>query len=280
MSCFLTKDLAQEIENFLKIDVKENFMSRIDDEIALLQIHSKVSKSKKDVALVLKTNNIGDAEKNLNLILEQIRKRSPAKFKAINYKGHTIKFMSIKGFFKVVLGNLFKSIDKPYFTIIDDYVVFSNHPNTLKSIINTYTNRETLDTFEAFTSFNDEFNSRSSVFAYINTYSLYQSVYNFSNPETKNKLKKNKDFLICFPQIGIQLTAEDDFFDSKIRINYEDIKTLKNKYSFTDTQDLLQKQNTAKIIEITKNNVNSETVFNIPATFVLESMRPHSLPWL
>ncbi|GAA3640725.1 DUF3352 domain-containing protein [Flavivirga jejuensis] len=260
-------DGIEKVENFLKIDLKENFISWIDDEIALLQLHSTVSQSKKDVAIVLKTNDSENAKKHLDFILEQIRKRSPVKFKEVNYKGYPINFMSIKGFFKLLIGNLFKDVDKPYFTIIEDYVVFSNHPNTLKSIINSYTTKETLDTFEAYKDFNDMFDSRCSAFTYINAPNLYNSVYHSVDTNTKKQLKTNKDYFICFPQIGIQLTSEKDFFESKIVIDYEDPEIVKTKYTFTDT-NIKPKTNTrAQLIEITEENLNKETIFNIPEIY-------------
>ncbi|TGV04020.1 DUF3352 domain-containing protein [Flavivirga rizhaonensis] len=257
----------EKVENFLKIDLKEHFISWIDDEAALLQLHSTVSQSKKDVAIVLKTNNSEKAKQNLDFILEQIRKRSPVKFKEINYKGYPINFMSIKGFFKLLIGKLFKGIDKPYYTIIEDYVVFSNHPNTLKSIINSYTNKETLDNFEAYKDFNDAFDSRCSVFAYINAPNLYNSVYDFVDTNAKKQLKENKDYFICFPQIGIQLTPEKGFFESKLVIDYEDSDIVKTKYTFADTNSHSKTYNPPKLVEITEDNLNKETIFNIPEIF-------------
>ena len=260
-------DGIEKVENFLKINLKEHFISWIDDEIALLQLHSTVSQSKKDVAIVLKTNDSKKAKQNLDFILEQIRKRSPVKFKEVNYKGYPINFMSIKGFFKLLIGDLFKEVDKPYFTIIEDYVVFSNHPNTLKSIINSYTNKETLDSFEAFKDFNDAFASRCSVFTYINAPNLYNSVYNFVDTNAKKQLRANKDYFICFPQIGIQLTPKKGFFESKIVIDYEDPDVVKTKYTFVDTKTSLKTKSVSQLIEITEENLNKETIFNIPEIF-------------
>ncbi len=260
-------DGIEKVENFLKINVKEHFISWIDDEIALIQLHSTVSQSKKDVAIVLKTEDSEDAKENLDFILGQIKKHSPVKFKEINYKGYPINFMSIKGFFKLLIGNLFKDIDKPYFTIIEDYVIFSNHPNTLKSVINSYTNKETLDTFEAYTDFNSEFESECSVFTYINTPNLYNSVYNFVDTNTKKQFRSNKDYFICFPQIGIQLIPEEDIFESKIVIDYENPDIVKTKYTFTDTSPRLKTNTRPQLIEITEENLNKTTIFNIPEIF-------------
>lgn len=259
-------DGTEKIENFLNINIKDHFFSWIDDEIALLQLHSNVSKSKKDVALVLKANAITKASHNLNFILEQIRKRTPVKFKAVNYKGHTIKFMAIKGFFKTILGDLFAEIEKPYYTIIDDYVIFSNEPNTLKSIINSYTNNETLAHFEAFKTFDKKLENSSSLSAYINTPSLYNSAYNFVDNVSKKQLKINKDYFICFPMVGIQLTPDEDYFESKIVIEYQDPETVKINYNFSDT--LVKKINkTVATTAIPEDQINTNTVFNIPEIY-------------
>ena len=259
-------DGTEQIENFLKINIKKHFISWVDDEIALLQLHSNVSESKKDVALVIKTNDIDDAKENLDFILEQIRKRSPVKFKAVDYKGYTINFMSIKGFFKILLGDLFSDIEKPYYTIIDNYVVFSNEPNTLKSIINGYTDKQTLSNFEAFNTFDDRFDKRSSVFAYINTPSLYNNVYQFVDNATKQQLKANKDFVICFPLIGIQLTPEQRYFESKIVIDYQAPEQVKSNYTFIDAT-IPNKPNSNASSLINKDTIDQTTVFNIPEIY-------------
>ncbi|WP_350292520.1 DUF3352 domain-containing protein [uncultured Croceitalea sp.] len=102
------KEGIEKVEKFLKIDVKENFVDWIGDEIALLQIQSDISKGKNDLALVLKTTDADEAKSNLDFVLKQIKKKTPVKFKAVSYKNHEINFLSIKGFFKILLGNRFK----------------------------------------------------------------------------------------------------------------------------------------------------------------------------
>lgn len=258
-------DGTEKVENFLDIDLKAHFMSWIDNEMALLQMHSSVSDSRKNVALVLKTKDINDANNNLNFILSQIRKKSPVKFKAVAYKGHTIKFMSIKGFFKLLLGNLFEDIEKPYYTTIEDYVIFSNDPNTLKTIINKYEEGETLANFEDYKTFNLKFNTRSSVFAFVNTPSLYNNVYDFVDPTKKKELKSNKDYFICFPQLGLQLIPDKSSFDSKIAINYESPEVVKTKYLFRDSR--IQTNEDNLIEEFSESTLDKDRIFNIPELF-------------
>ncbi len=217
----------EKVEKFLKIDVKENFVSWIDDEIAVLQIQSRISKGKNDMALVLKANDAEKARANLDFVLEQIRRKTPVKFKTVEYKKYEINFLSIKGFFKMLLGGRFDEFDKPYFTQIDEFVIFSDNPNTLKSIIDDALEGETLATSKEFRDFDDKFESESTVFIYSNVPLFFDNMYALADAPTQQKMLKNKDFIICFPQFGLQLTPEDDLFESRLVINYQDVQEVK-----------------------------------------------------
>lgn len=223
-----------DIESLLKIDVKENFVNWIGDEIAVIQIQSAISTGKNDIALIVKTNDIQEAQSNLEFVQKQLKKKTPLKFKSITYKEHIIKFMAIKGFFKLFFGNLFEQFDKPYYTIIDDYVVFSDKPNTLKSIIDDYSANETLSNSEDFQHFTGYFNKATSAFAYINTPVLYENMLALADNNTKAQIKKNKDYIICFPQIGFQLTPSNSLFKSRLVVDYQNAEIVKSKEQFKD----------------------------------------------
>ncbi|WP_306012887.1 MULTISPECIES: DUF3352 domain-containing protein [unclassified Allomuricauda] len=216
-----------KVEKFLKIDVKERFISWIGDEIAVLQIQSHINKGKNDMALVLKANDAEAAKTHLDFVVEQIRKKTPVKFKAVNYKDYEINFLSIKGFFKMLLGGRFDEFDKPYFTQIDDFVIFSDSPNTLKGIIDKVSEGEILATSKEFKSFDEKFDSESTVFVYSNVPLLFDNMYALADAPTKQKMLKNKDFIICFPQVGLQLTPEDDLFESRLVLKYQDVGEVK-----------------------------------------------------
>ncbi|WP_222983023.1 DUF3352 domain-containing protein [Flagellimonas meishanensis] len=250
----------EKVEKFLKINVKENFVSWIGDEIGLLQIQSSISKGKNDMAMVLKANAIEDAKTNLDFVLKQIKKKTPVKFKAVDYKEHEINFLSIKGFFKMLLGARFDEFDKPYFTIIEDYVVFSDNPNTLKSIIDGVMDKETLSRSEDFKKFNKHFEQKSTVFVYSNVPVLYNNMYALADATTREKLRKNKDFIICFPQVGLQLTPEDNLFESRLVLSYQDVEVVKKKVQFEEkeqtsrpiTQNLASEEITDAIFDLAR----------------------------
>lgn len=247
-----------KVEKFLKIDVKEHFVSWIGDEIAVLQIQSHITKGKNDVALVLKANDAEDAKTNLDFVVEQIRKKTPVKFKAVNYKDYEINFLSIKGFFKMLLGGRFDEFDKPYFTQIDDFVIFSDSPNTLKGIIDKVSEGDILATSEEFKNFDGKFDSESTVFVYSNVPLLFDNMYVLADAPTKQKMRKNKDFIICFPQVGLQLTPEEDLFESRLVLNYQDVEEVKKATGLPkSTNTMTPKNQKTTALEIT------DAVFNL-----------------
>ncbi len=256
-----------DIENRLDINLKEHVFSWIGNEIALLHINDAISKKQKDVAVVLKTNSINKAKENLDFILTKIKEKTPLKFKQINYKNQTINFLDLKGFFKMLAGDLFSKMEKPYFTIIDDYVIFSNSPNTLKEIINTQLIGYTLASSKKFLDFNDQFDEKSSLFAYINTPYIYDDLLSFTDRKTRRQIHKNKEYLISFSQIGLQLISRGSHFENYLAIAYEnpveiDKQLRSNRDLKRDLLKKLVKENDTASVTMTK-----ETFFKIPEIF-------------
>ena len=140
--------------------------------------------------------------------------------------------MSIKGFFKVFLGGYFSELETPYYTLIDDYVVFSNHPNTLKYIITNYTEKNTLNKATNYKEFISGFSSKSNLFVYINTPMLYESLLTGKDVSLKKQLIKNQTYFTSFSQIGIQFMPKDNIFKSKLIIQYKDQESIQYSDEF------------------------------------------------
>lgn len=206
------RDNLQQVENYLKISVQKNIIDWIGDEVALLELQSSGKGLNNETAVILKADNIETAKENLALIQKQIRKKTPVKFKEVEYRGYTINYLGMKSFFKLILGNFFARYDKPYYTIINNFVIFSNHPQTLESIIDDYLNKNTLIRSEEFRAFKKSFDDESSVFLYVNTPILFNTMKKLADAQTQASMEKNKEFIVCFRLIGFQLVPEPGRF--------------------------------------------------------------------
>jgi hypothetical protein len=239
----------QKIEKRLKINMEKNFFNWIDNEIAFIQTQPSNLGKENEFAVIFKAKNKNIAENSLDYITKQIKKNTPVKFKEINYNEYKVNYLHIPGFFKIILGKLLSKLEKPYFTIIDKYVIFSNHPQTLKSIIDDYKSGNTLANSVEFYNFSKNFSNKSSVFIYIQTPLLLTNLKEFVGPKTWLNLQKNKEYITSFPQIGFQVNNADDLFKLDFAAQYyEQVEEFKPAYYDIDNI-ITESVDTGKIIQ-------------------------------
>ncbi|MCP4460012.1 MAG: DUF3352 domain-containing protein [Cytophagales bacterium] len=210
----------QKLEKFLKISVGEHFISWIGDEAGIIQIHPTGKDKSSGYAVVLKADDIDEAKEKLDYVKGQIKKKTPVKFKGIEYKEHQINFLSIKGLFKVLLGKMFSKLEKPYYTIIDDFVIFSNHPGTLAQLITYNLEGKTLDKNEQFETYLDQFDDESSLFFYVNSKQIVPDSKEYLAPEYWDVLNANKEYIESFPIAGMQIKPYNNLLATSISLNY------------------------------------------------------------
>jgi Protein of unknown function (DUF3352) len=208
------RESFKRVEDFLNIDLQKNVMDWIGDEVAIMELQSAGSGAHNEAVLVLKAHNIESAKENLDHIEKMVRKRTPVKFKSVAHRGYAINYLSMKGLFNVLFGKFFARYDKPYYTIINNFVIFSNGPEAIKSIINDYLDKNTLSRSEEFRAFRKKFEDEGSVFVYMHAPALFTTARNLANPATRTTMTENKEFIVCFRDIGIQLVPVENGFET------------------------------------------------------------------
>lgn len=212
----------QKYEKKLKISLRDNLLSWIDDEILLLQTQpSNLGRNNEFAAILVGKNNTSPKE-NLNFIGRQIERNTPIKLREVRYGDYTITYISFPGLIKALFGKMLGKIEKPYYTIIDHYVIFSNHPQTLKNIIDDYTSGNTLENSPDFKNFTRNFNKKNSGFSYFDIPVLFSNLREFVNTETWQKLDKNKVYITSFPKLGIQIDRKDELLHLIIKAEYKE----------------------------------------------------------
>ncbi len=204
------EDNISKIERLLDISLHDDFFNWIDNEIAVVKLRPGKKTREEDVVIVIPAKDIDDAKAGLDKIMTKIKRRTPLKFKPEDYKNYMIQSLEINGFFKLFLGKMFKNIEKPYFTFIENNVVFSNSMGNLKSVIDSYVSGNTLDKDLDFVNFKDEFENKSNLTIFIRTPQIYQNLYYYSNAVDRKSIKENKEFILSFEKIGFQLVSKDD----------------------------------------------------------------------
>ncbi len=226
-----------KIVDYLGIDIRKNFLDWMEGEVVFAQNTPGMLGYQNEFVAVIKMKDKDDAIANLNFIEERIRKKTPVKFKTIDYEGYGIHYLEIKGFFRLLFGKMFEKLDKPYYTVIEDYAVFSNSTATLLSMIEDYRTGQTLEKEKEFEKFMGEFNNKSSVFVYLNSNKSFPLWRNFVSGSTWSDIQANQNFILCFPQIGFQLTADKTVFDTRMIAEFQEPKIEEDGSTDVETDD-------------------------------------------
>jgi len=206
----------QKIEKYFDVSLEENFLGWMSGEFALTQSEPGLLGREPELILAIRAKNIKDARKHMELIEKRIKRRTPVSIKAVKYKGYEINYVELKGFFKLFFGGLFDRFETPFYTFIDDYVVFSNKSASILSFIEDYEQGYTLKKDEGFRRSLNRSHDASTVFAYIDMQKFYGQLPGMLNAETWTAVSAHRDVLYSFPQWTFQLTDEKQ----KLAIHY------------------------------------------------------------
>lgn len=229
----------EKLEKRLKINFEENFFGWMDDEIALVQTQPSNLGRQNEFAVVIKAKSEEAARENLYFLANQMKKNSPVKFHEINYKEYSISYLHIPGIMKFLFGKLLQRLEKPYFAVIDNWVVFSNHPQTIKSIIDDYAGGKTIKKSSEKNNFTSLFPNKSVAFVYLQTPVLFGNMKEFVSPSTWVEMNENKKYFESFSDIGIHIDTDDELLKIEIIAKFNPSFEKFNPVNYSSTQNFL-----------------------------------------
>jgi hypothetical protein len=207
----------EKLERFIEIDTDEHVVSWIGEEISIFNLQSKYKNQPPEYVLAISINNEKEAVRNLDFINAQMKNHTPVKFKSIEYKGTKISYLAATGLFKLFLGNYFSRLDKPYYMVYEKCLFISDHPQTLKDIVDDIGNKQTLNNWDEFQEFkNSQFKNPAniSVFLALPVVNHYYGNQIFKGMSGRDSLFRD------LPFFGIQLNNNQGLFKSHLAFNY------------------------------------------------------------
>lgn len=207
------------IEKQFDIDIQEHLFNWIGEEIVLGKLKPKIGVSgMSDMFLAVKASNIKTAQKMLDAIIQKVSDESPLKIRERAYRGHDIKYLDIKNFFKLFAGDLFEKMEWPYFTIVDDYVVFSNSVNNLTTLLDHASEGKTLEYDKTYNDVINKSRHKGNIRLYFSAPELYKTVYYHTDAHTQNFLSRYRDLLLYMEAIGVTIKPLKDIYESEMNI--------------------------------------------------------------
>lgn len=227
----------KKIEGLFGISLEENFLSWMSGEFAITQSEPGLLGHEPELILAIRAKNIKEARQHMEFIEKKIKRRTPVKIKTVNYKDFEINYVEMKGFFRLFFGGLFNKFEKPYYTYVDDYVVFSNKASSLLSFVEDYEQKNLLKNNQGFKDAFSYLKSSSTIFLYTDIHKFYSQLRPMMNTSTWKEIQSNKDILYSFPYWTMQVIGDNQSASLQYVMDYSPYKPEVLVDEVTDEED-------------------------------------------
>ncbi len=126
------------------------------------------------------------------------------------YRGFIFRKLAYEGMLPKVYGRLYKGLYKPYYTVMDDYVLFGESDAALKGLINDVLADKTLRNDESYLDFIGRVPSRSHLRVIAANPLFLELVKTKLEGADVQSLEKNKERLLNYRWAALQLNTEGD----------------------------------------------------------------------
>lgn len=210
-----------KIEKMFDLSLEEHFLSWMSGEFALAQAEAGQLGREPEYILAIGAKNIKDAQKKMDHVEQKIKSKTPVRIKSVEYKGYEIHYMEMKGFFRLFFGKLFDRFEKPYYTYVDDYVVFSNQATSLLSFIEDYTQKNLLINNSGFQKILYKAEKQSTLFIYADIPSFFPHLQPLLNTSTWKDFQQDRHILYSFPYWMVQVVGNNESAFLQCMAEYE-----------------------------------------------------------
>lgn len=169
------QNTISSLNNAYGTDFPDDFTNLIDKEITLGFDAGATEGITPAVYFVMRVKSKTQAEEKLREILTKLAKAEskPVSAYTVNFRldadlSYPIYHLPVKKLVSKIFGNLYAALDDHYYTVLDNYVVFSGSVESVKSLIHQYVLNKTLQYDPAYKSFKNNLTPRSNLVFYSN----------------------------------------------------------------------------------------------------------------
>ncbi|MBI2280764.1 MAG: PQQ-binding-like beta-propeller repeat protein [Bacteroidetes bacterium] len=213
------------LENFSaenQLDIVEEWLSFLGNEMAaVITEPTNDFDFENHKFLVFKISSQEKAINSLNTIGLKINEEPHP---TIPFNDYQIDRIDLKNFFTTFFGKPFFNIDKPYYTIIDDYLVFGTSENAIKEFISYQLNDKILQHDTNYTAYKENLSSTSNVFIYNNIARSVKLYPNFIAENYHTTILEKTELLQKFEAVSLQIsTQKGNLFYSNFYLKYNPV---------------------------------------------------------
>jgi hypothetical protein len=207
-------DVISLIDRY-QLNISEYFLSWMGNEGAYFVIQDPKSGDETGFT-AFKTRDTSQTSSSLFALADTLGIR----YDSLLFKGHKIYRLALPAFIPSLFGELFGKVEANCFTFINDYVVFAAQPKGLETVIESESDKATLNRDRVFNDFEANLSDKSNVFSYFNTNNSMPSLRGMLNQDLSAQLNPMIDSLRKFESVAFQYSNSDGQFYSSIFLRY------------------------------------------------------------
>ncbi len=205
---------VNDFEDYVKMHGKtftgelENFRNWVSNEWCFALLEPLDNQYENDVFLVVKTI---DPEIAIQSLAERARLFGDD-LNLEEFKNYPIGQLSVESELNNLFNHQFLKISRPFYTVIDDYVIFAKDMAVIKTVLGNYEDRQTLANDPDYLDFERNLTTTSNLYFYFNTTRSVELLNRMlSNPLVTDIRKGKKNFL-KFSPAALQFSFYQDIF--------------------------------------------------------------------
>jgi hypothetical protein len=202
------------------IDAEHTLFGWVDNEIALVVTEPSAPDLSGNTFAVMHSNTIGEALAILNSAADSVESASGEHYDTVSFRGHVINQLKVPRLLPQLLGTPFSRISNCYFTSLNDYIIFGNSEDALRSFISSFENNKTLANDKNYIAFAENISSEANMYVYSSIARSANIYTNFASDAFAADINSKLDLLHKFEAAGIQFSVNNNLFYSNVFLKY------------------------------------------------------------
>lgn len=225
------QDQLSDIKKQYDIDFEQLFSIFIENEFMLVYSTKLNSNNQNTPYCIINTKSKSLAENEITKFLKAHAKSNNKSFSKyytqfsaeedLKYKIYEFPESNICA---LVFGSFFQNVQANYFTFIDNYLIFAENKDILKSIIRESIIGNSLSYDVNFNTMTDNLSGKSNFLLYSNIPRSNKIILNNLNKSTGSDFESNKEVFNKFHSIGIQFLSNGEMIYNNIYLQYNPVK--------------------------------------------------------
>jgi len=185
-------------------NISDYFYPWMKSELALVYTNKENLNGKPQSLVLINSYDLKESTQSLIKLQNIVCKQKGITIETDSYRTFVISEIPLPYLIPKIFGNMFNVMDKTFYTITNNYVVFANSKNALKNYINHILVRKTLANRSEFSNFRESINAESHIMLYANAHFINQITKPYLNKATLDYLKKSQFNAQQFGDICLQ----------------------------------------------------------------------------